>query len=203
LVWTVFDNVLKKVRFEVELLVVVAIFSLVSASLLIADAASSFVVEKYGVALTVVRISQLIFGVGWLFLSIKFIVEINRLRRKHFFFYYVHRLERLEEEQKKSKATELVRDLVAFYRSYYLKVMTVLALAIVAGFVILVAAAYLLLCGYMSFWVAVFRWVLDSCMLLVASALYVHVHRSWGRKLLRVKDAEKKLSEMLGGPIEA
>jgi len=199
----VFDNVLKKVRFEVELLVVVAIFSLVSASLLIADAASSFVVEKYGVALTVVRISQLIFGVGWLFLSIKFIVEINRLRRKHFFFYYVHRLERLEEEQKKSKATELVRDLVAFYRSYYLKVMTVLALAIVAGFVILVAAAYLLLCGYMSFWVAVFRWVLDSCMLLVASALYVHVHRSWGRKLLRVKDAEKKLSEMLGGPIEA
>jgi len=203
LVWTVFDNVLKKMRFEVELLVIVAIFSLVSASLLIADATSSFVIEKYGVALTVVRISQLTFGVGWLFLSIKFIVEINRLRRKHFFFYYVHRLERLEEEQKKSKATELVRDLVAFYRSYYLKVMTVLALAIVAGFVILVAAAYLLLCGYMSFWVAVFRWVLDSCMLLVASALYVHVHRSWGRKLLRVKDAEKKLSEMLGGPIEA
>jgi len=194
---------LKKMRFEVELLVIVAIFSLVSASLLIVDAAISFVLEKYGVGLTVVRISQLIFGVGWLFLCLKFIVEINRLRRKHFFFYYVHRLERLEEEQKKSKATELILDLVAFYRSYYLKVVTVLALAIVAGFVILVAAVYLLICGYMSFWVAVFRWILDSSMLLVASALYVYVHRSWGRKLLRVKDAEKKLSEMLGGPIEA
>jgi len=194
---------LKKMRFEVELLVIVAIFSLVSASLLIVDAASSFVIEKYGVALIVIRISQLIFGVGWLFLSMKFIVEINRLRRKHLFFYYVYRLERLGEEQKKSRATELIRDLVAFYRSYYLKVMTVLVLAIVVGVVILVAVVYLLLYGHMSFWVAVFRWVLDSSMLLVASALYVYVHRSWGRKLLRVKDAEKKLSEMFGGPIEA
>jgi len=198
----VFDKILRKVRFEVELLVLVAIFSLVSSSLLITDAAIALIMEQYGLALTVIRMGELIFALIWLSFSLKIIVEINKLRKKHFFFNFVHRLERLGEAEKKTKATELVRDIVAFYRGYYRKVMAVLTLAIAVGFLIAVVATYLLLYGYMSFWVAVFRWILDSFMLLVASALYVHVHRSWGRKLLKVKDAERKLSDMLGGPIE-
>jgi len=198
----VFDKILRKVRFEVELLVLVAIFSLVSSSLLITDAAIALIMEQYGLALTVIRTGELIFALIWLSFSLKIIVEINKLRKKHFFFNFVHRLERLGEAEKKTKATELVRDIVAFYRGYYRKVMAVLTLAIAVGFLIAVVATYLLLYGYMSFWVAVFRWILDSFMLLVASALYVHVHRSWGRKLLKVKDAERKLSDMLGGPIE-
>ena len=129
-------------------------------------------------------------------------VNIYRLRRKHFKISFLLKQKRLEDEQKKSEASELVRDMVAFYRSYYVKIIAILALAIIVSLIIFVAVAYLLLSGYMLLWEAIFRWMLDSIMLLVASAVYVYIHRSWGGKLLKVKDAEKKLSEMLGGPIE-
>ncbi|MBS7632797.1 hypothetical protein KEJ15_04135 [Candidatus Bathyarchaeota archaeon] len=198
-----FDNILRRVRLEVELLVLVAVLSIAVSSLLIADAGIALRVEKYDLASTAVRILELIFDVVWLTFSSKFIVEINRLRRKHFFFHFVHKLERLEDEQKKTKATELVRDMMAFYRAYYLKVKAVMALAIAVSFSIIVAIAYLWLYGRMSFWEAFFRWALSSFMLLIASTLYIHVHINWGRKLLKLKNAEKKLSEMLGGPIEA
>ena len=199
-----FDNVLKKVRFEMELLVVVVIFSLSLSSLLIADAAVGFVLraEQYGLALIAFRICEFTFALIWLFYSINMTLEINKFRRKYFRTFFLRKLKRLEEEQKKSAAIELVRDIVAFYRGYYTRVMAVLALAIAVGSSIFAAVAYLFLYGYMSFWEAIFRWMLSSVMLLSASAFYIYVHRSWGRKLLRVKDSEKKLSEILGGPIE-
>jgi len=192
-----FDGILRKAWFEVELLVLVGVFSASASLLLIADAGIGLGLEKDGLALIAVRMVELIFAVMWLFLSLKLTSEINKFRRKYF------RRGRLEEKEKRSEAVELVRDTVAFYRGYYGRVMAVLGLAIIMGFLIAIAAVYLLLYGYMSFWVAVFRWALSSLMLLSASALYVHVHRGWGRRLLRVKDAEKKLSELLGGPIEA
>jgi len=92
---------------------------------------------------------------------------------------------------------------MAFYRGYYTRVVAVLTPAIAVGFSIFAAVAYMFLYGYMPFWEAIFRWMLSSVMLLGASAFYVYVHRNWGRKLLKVKDSEKKLSEILGGPIEA
>ena len=192
-----FDGILRKAWFEVELLVLVGVFSASASLLLIADAGIGLGLEKDGLALIAVRMVELIFAVMWLFLSLKLTSEINKFRRKYF------RRGRLEEEERRSEAVELVRDTVAFYRGYYGRVMAVLGLAIIMGFLIATAAVYLLLYGYMSFWVAVFRWVLSSLMLLVASAIYVHIHRGWGRRLLKVKDAETKLSEMLGGPIEA
>jgi len=193
-----FDVILRKVRFEVELLMLVVIFSTGLSSFLITDAVISLIIEKYGLGLIVIRICQLIFAVVWLSFSLEFIVEVNRLRKKHFFFYFVRRLEKLGEEEKKTNATELVMDMVAFYRGYYVKVLAIMVVAIAVSFLIVVAVTYLLLFGYMSFWVAVFRWALNSLMLLVASVIYLYVHKSWGKKLLKVKDAEKKLSEMLG-----
>lgn len=198
-----FDEILRKVRFEVELLILVAIFSLSLPSLLIADAAIALGTEQYGLGLTAIRLGELIFAFMWLFLSLKIIVEIRRLRKRHFKIFFLRKLEGMDEEQKKSEASELVRVIVAFYRGYYTNVSALLTLSIAVSSLIVVAVAYLLLNGYMTFWVAVFRWMLSSLMLLVASAIYVYLHRSWGRKLLKVKDAEKKLSDMLGGPIEA
>jgi hypothetical protein len=191
-----FDGVLRKAWFEVELLVLVGVFSVSTSLLLIVDAGVGLGLEKDGLVLAVLRMVEVVFGVAWLLLSLKLILEINRFRSKYF------RRGRFEEKEKRREAAELVRDTVAFYRGYYGRVMVVLGLAIIMGFLIVVAAVCLLLYGYMSFWVAVFRWILDSFMLLVASALYVHVHRNWGRKLLKVRDAERKLSDMLGGPIE-
>ena len=198
-----FDKILRKVIFEVELLVLVMAFSLVLSLHLIVDASIAISVERYSLALTAVRVCELIFALMLLFLSIRVIAETYRLRRKHFKISSLLKLNRLEEEQKKSAASELVRDMMAFYRGYYMKVVVISALAIAVSFLIFVAVVYLLLNGYMSFWEAVSRWMLSSLMLLVASVVYVYVHKSWGRKLLKVKDAEKKLSEMLGGPIEA
>jgi len=198
-----FDRILRKAWFEVELLVLVGVFSLCASSLLIADAGLALGMEKHSLALIVLRMLELIFGVMWLFLSLRMTLEINRFRRKYFSIFFLLKRGRLEEEQKRSEAAELVRDMVAFYRGYYRRVLAVLGLAITVGFLIVVAAVYLLLYGYMSFWEAIFRWTLSSLMLLSASALYVYVHRGWGRRLLRVKDAEEKLSELLGGPIEA
>jgi len=198
-----FEKILRKVIFEVELLVLVMMFSLVLSSHLIVDASIGLSVERYSLALAAIRVCELIFALTWLSLCIKISVDIYRLRRKHFRISFLLKQKRLEEEQKKSEASELVMDMVAFYRGYYTKVIAILALAIAVSFLIFVATTYLLLNGCMSFWEAVFRWMLSSLMVLVASAVYVYVHRSWGKKLLKVKDAEKKLSEMLGGPIEA
>jgi len=198
-----FDKILRRVIFEVELLVLVMVFSLVLSLHLIVDASIALSVERYGLALTAARVCELTFALMWSFLSIKIIVETYRLRRKRFRISSLLKLNRLEDEQKKSEVTELVRDIIAFYRGYYTKVIAILTLAFVVSFLIFAAVAYLLLTGYMTFWEAVFRWMLSSLMLLVASAVYVYVHRSWGRKLSKVKDAEKKLSEMLGEPIEA
>jgi len=97
----------------------------------------------------------------------------------------------------------LIRDVVAFYRGYYKRTIAMLMLAAVIGSSIVATSTYLLLYGYMSFWEAVFRWGIDSLMLLSVCALYVYVHKSWGRKLLKIKDAEKKFSKILGGHVEA
>lgn len=184
---------------------VVVIFSLSLSSLLIVDAAVMFVLRagQYGLALIAFRICEFTFALIWLFLSINMTLEINKFRRKYFRTFFLRKLKRLEEEQKKSAAIELVRNMMAFYRGYYTRVVAVLTPAIAVGFSIFAAVAYMFLYGYMPFWEAIFRWMLSSVMLLGASAFYVYVHRNWGRKLLKVKDSEKKLSEILGGPIEA
>jgi len=197
-----FDKILRKVIFETELLVLVMVFCILLSSHLIVDASIALSVEQYGLALTAIRVCELIFALTWLSFSIKMSVDIYRLRRKHFKISPLLKQKRLEEEQKKSAASELVMDMVAFYRSYYAKIIAILTLAIAVSSLIFIAVVYLLLNGYMSFWAAVFRWMLNSLMLLVASAVYVYIHRSWGRKLLKVKDSEKKFSELLGGPIE-
>lgn len=200
---TMFDNILRRVRLEVELLMVVTVLSTVLSAFLIVDASIALGIGKYALSSTIVRILELIFAVAWLSLSQKIIVEINKLRRKHQFFYFVHKLQKLEEEQKKTKAAELIRDIMAFYRTYYLKVKALMVLAVVVSFVTILAVVYLWLYDYMSIWEAVFRWVLNATMLIFASAVYLYVHKNWGRKLLKVRDAEKKLSEFLGGPVEA
>ena len=203
MVKVMFDEILRKVIFEVELLVLVVIFSLSLSSFLIADSAIGLTAGQYGLAVTAVRMGELIFAVIWLFLSVKMTVEIYRFRKRHLKIFFLRKLEGLEKERRRSETTELVREFVAFYRGNYVRVTATLALAIVVGLLVVMTAVFLLLSGSMSFWEAVFRWILSSLMLLIASAVYVYVHRSWGSKLLKVKDAEKKLSEMLGGPIEA
>jgi hypothetical protein len=192
-----FDRVLKRVRFEVELLVLVVSVSIACSAWLITDASISLAVEYRNWALMALRLLEIAFGALWIFFSARMSREMMTLRRKHFKVIFP-----LREEQKKSVATESVRDMLAFYRGYYRWVAAVLVLAVAVGLSTVLATALLLFSGSMALWEAVFRWGINSSVLLIASALYMHVHRSWGRKLLKVQDAEKKLSELLGGPIE-
>jgi hypothetical protein len=198
-----FDEVLRKLRFETELLALVVAFSLPVSLFLIADAAIGLVVERYGSTLTVLKVFELAFAVTWLFLSTSTYREINQFRKTYYKAYSLHKSEGLDEEQKRSEAAELVRNIMGFYRDNYLKFSVILTLAIAISFLVITEASYLVLYGSMSFWVAVFRWAFNSLMLLIVSVLYVYVYRGWRRKLLKVKDAERKLSEILGGPIES
>jgi len=198
------EKTLRKLRSEIDLLVFIVIISLVVSSSMIADATIALRnYIQYGPPSLAFRICELAVAVTWLSLSTKIARETYRLRKKHYKIFFLRRLEKLDEEQKKSETTELIRDIVAFYRGYYKRTMIMLMLAAVVGLSIVATITYLLLYGYMSFWEAVFRWGIDSLMLLSAFALYVYLHRSWGRKLLKIKNAEKKLSEILGGHVEA
>jgi hypothetical protein len=197
-----FDEVLRKLRFEMELLGLVVAFSLTLSLFLIVDATIGLIAEQQGLALTVLRAFELVFAVAWLLLSLNVTREINWLRKTHYTIYSVRKSEGLNEEQKKSETAELARSIMGFYRDNYLKFTAVMMLAVGVSFLIVMAVTFLLLYGSISFWVAVGRWAINSSTLLTTSVLYVYIHRSWRRKLLKVKDAEKKLSEMLGGPIE-
>jgi hypothetical protein len=198
-----FDEVLRKLRFDMELLGLAVAFSLTLSLFLIVDATIGLIVEQHGSALTVLRAFELVFAVAWLFLSLNVTREINWLRKTHYRIYFLDKSEGFDEEQKKSETTELVRNIVGFYRENYLKFTAVMMLAVGVSFLIVMAVTFLLLYGSISLWVAVGRWAVNSSILLTTSVLYVYIRRSWRRKLLKVKDAEKKLSEMLGGPVEA
>jgi membrane protein implicated in regulation of membrane protease activity len=198
-----FDKVLRGVYYESVVLWLVVSFSLVSASWLVTDAGISLSAEHYGWALMAFRLFELTFGALWVAFLAQMLREIRALRGKHLRIFQLHRLEKNEEEQKRSIATESVRDMLAFYRSYYKRVTAVLAVGIVVGVSVALTVTLLLFWGKMSVWEAVFRWGINSCMLLIVSILYIHLHRSWGRKLLKVEDAERKFSEILGGPVEA
>lgn len=203
MVLKMFDDFWKKARFEMELLALVVTFSLTLSMLLLADATIGSILEHYGLTLTVLRMFELVFAVTWLVFSMSMYREINWLRKTHYRTFSLRMSEGLDEEQKKSETAELVRSIMGFYRYNYSKFTAVLTLAMGVSFLILMAVTYLLLIGSMSFWVAVGRWAINSSMLLIVTVLSVYIHRSWRRKLLRVKEAEKKLSEMLGGRIEA
>jgi hypothetical protein len=198
-----FDEVLRKVWSEILLLSLVVGFSLTVSMFLIVDAIIGLVLERYGLALTVLRAFELVFAVAWLFLCTSMNREINWLRKTLNNTYFVRKSEKIDEEQKKSGTTELVRNMIGFYRDNYLKFTVVLTLALAISFSIIFTATYLLLCGSMSFWATAFRWTFNSSILLITSMLYAYTHRGWRRKLSKVKEAEKELSEMLGGPIEA
>jgi membrane protein implicated in regulation of membrane protease activity len=198
-----FDDVWRKAIFEMELLALVVAFSLTLSIFLIADATIGLIVEHYGLTLAALRMFELVFAVTWLVFSVSMFREINWLRKTHYKAYSLLKSEGFDEEQKKNETTELVRNIVGFYRDSYVKFTAVVTLAIGVSFLILITVTFLLLCGSMPFWVAIARWSINSSMLLIVSVLYVYIHGSWRRKLLKVKEAEEKLSEMLGGPLEA
>jgi membrane protein implicated in regulation of membrane protease activity len=197
------DEVLRKVTFETELLALVVTSSLTLSMFLIADATIGLIVEHYGLTLTALRVFELVFAVTWLVFSVSMFREINWLRKTRYRIFFLRKSEELDEEQKKSETTELIMNIIGFYRDNYLKFAVVVTLAIGVSLLIVMTVTFLLFTGSMSLWVAVFRWAVNSFMLMIASVLYVYIHRSWRRKLLKVKEAEKKFLEMLGGPVEA
>jgi hypothetical protein len=198
-----FDHVLKKLRSEVTLLLMVATFSIALSIFLVADSTLGLAIEQYGLPLTVLRVLELVFAITWLLLSISMAWGVNRLSKTLYKICSLNASKGSDEEQIKDEISESVRTLIAFYRDNYLKINVVVTFALTVSFLIILTVSLLLLIGSMSFWVAVFRWAVNSSMLLILSAFYVHISRGWRRKLLKVRDAEKKFSEILGEPIEA
>jgi membrane protein implicated in regulation of membrane protease activity len=198
-----FDEIQRKLRFELELFALVIAFSLPVSLFLMTDAIIGLVLEQYNLALALLRSFELLFAVMWLLLSTSMYRKINWLRRTHYRIYFLQKSEELDIGQKKSEIAELARNIVGFYRDNYVKFTVIIVFALGISFSILMTATYLLLAGSISFWVGISRWVVPSSILLITSVLYAYIHRGWRRKLLKVKDAEKRLSEMLGGSIEA
>jgi hypothetical protein len=202
------DKVLRKLRMEVELLIFVATMSIVLSAFMILDVSVVFTgFWQHGALISLLRICEFVLAIGWLLLSTKFSFDVQRLRKRHFrlvwYGFQIGFAPKLEEKQKEGDVAEIVRDMVAFYRTYYREVKVILALAIIASFSIIAVATYSVLYENLPFWDVFYRWLINVFLLLGATALYIYIHRSWGAKLSKVKDAEKRLSEMLGGPIEA
>jgi hypothetical protein len=196
-------NVLGRIRSETVLLSLIIVLSITSSVILMSDAMIGLATERYGLSLTVLRALELTFASTWFLLSMNITRQSNRLRKTLHRLYSQSTLSGVEEEQKKGEIAKLVRDLIVFYRDNYFKfaVMTILATGV--SFSIILTVTYLLLSGSMTIWVAAFRWGVNSSMLLAVSTVYAVIHRSWGEKLSKIKDAEKRLLGILGGPIEA
>jgi len=102
-------KVLRKLRSEVDLLVFVVITSLVVSTSMIADA--TFALRnymQYGLNSLAFRVSELAVAIAWLSLSTKITKETYRLRKKHYKIFFLRRLEKLDDEQKKGETTELI-----------------------------------------------------------------------------------------------
>jgi len=87
--------------------------------------------------LTIVKLSELVIGIFWLFLTLKIFRECMNIRRKHrsVFFLRPHREE---------KVAGVLRDLIAFYRGYYQEIRLVLLITFLVDLSMIASTIYLM-----------------------------------------------------------
>lgn len=186
-------NVARKSVRELELLLLVSTVSLGVSSAMIGDGAHGM--RQVGLMLGL-SLAELVVGVAWLIVSARIIHETGKLMKKHCSLFFLKKTFPVEERKRETDG--LIRDVMALYRGYYNYVRPALVLAIAVGLFMVATSVYTFYNGTIEMGELVFRFMIPIPALLAPSVLYIYVHKSWGEKLLGVKEVEKKLAEILG-----
>ena len=184
-------DILKKVRHELGLLLMILAISLGISSAMVSDGARAFgVLWEISSFLTVIKISEFIVGLPWLFLTLKIFREYVMIgrRHKHIFF-------KLEEEREVSR---LLRDLIAFYRGYYGKIRTILLLSVLIGLSMIVSAIYSICLGLIETEEFYFYLLIGTVTSAFSLTAFLFIREKWGKKLLKIKSEERILQDFLG-----
>jgi hypothetical protein len=190
------EKLLEKVRFEINCVWVVLSVSLVISSLMISDASRSFSADAifgFGLTIAIVRILELAVGILWLLLTLKLLHEFSKIgkKRKHLFWFYRKGIE-------DGEVSGIMRDLIAFYRGYYKDISVLLIFSFLTGLAMITSGVYAIHSRTIPVEEFLFLFLMGVLILSYSLLTFWYINKKWGRKLLRIKDEEKILSDFLG-----
>jgi hypothetical protein len=190
-------KILEKVRFEVNCVWVVLSVSLVISSLMISDVARSFsanAILGFGLTIAIIRILELAVGVFWLLLMLKLMHEFLKIgkKRRYLFWFYSTGIEGGEE------VSGIMRDLIAFYRGYYKEIRVLLIFSFLTGLAMVTSGVYAIHSRTIPIEEFLFLLLIGILILTYSLLTFWYINKKWGRKLLRIKNEEKILSDFLG-----
>jgi len=194
------EKVLRKISHELNLLLIIIAFSLGISSSMISDGTKFIFGSQIDFLLNSLKISEFIFGFLWLFLSLKMLREIWKMKKAYPLLFvsklwskYIGKVS-IDEKQ----ISKLIRDLIAFYRGYYSQVKTVLLLLTFVGFSMIVATIYLILFNLISTSEFYFDLTVGTIASVFGLNALFYIRKKWGEKLLRIENKEKVLRDFLG-----
>jgi len=190
------EKLLNKVKYELNCVWIVLSVSLVISSLMISDATRSFsanAIFGFGLTITIVRILELVVGILWLLLTLKLLHEFLKIgnKRKHLFWFY-------RKGIKDGEVSGIMRDLIAFYRGYYKDIRVLLIFSFLTGLAMITSGVYAIHSRTIPVEEFLFLLLIGILILTYSLLTFRYINKKWGRKLLKIKNEEKILSDFLG-----
>jgi hypothetical protein len=190
------EKLLNKVKYELNCVWIVLSVSLVISSLMISDATRSFsanAIFGFGLTIAIVRILELVVGILWLLLTLKLLHEFLKIgnKRKHLFWFY-------RKGIKDGEVSGIMRDLIAFYRGYYKDIRVLLIFSFLTGLAMITSGVYAIHSRTIPVEEFLFLLLIGILILTYSLLTFRYINKKWGRKLLKIKNEEKILSDFLG-----
>jgi uncharacterized membrane protein len=163
---------------------------------MISDATRSFsanAIFGFGLTITIVRILELVVGILWLLLTLKLLHEFLKIgnKRKHLFWFY-------RKGIKDGEVSGIMRDLIAFYRGYYKDIRVLLIFSFLTGLAMITSGVYAIHSRTIPVEEFLFLLLIGILILTYSLLTFRYINKKWGRKLLKIKNEEKILSDFLG-----
>ncbi len=188
---------------EVGLLLLLSAVSLALAAVMLGDGSRAFSGFRIpNLPALAPPIAEFAVGLLWLVVAVNVLRPVSALLKKH--RPSIRRRRRAwnpSDETERTDIARLARDLVALYRGSYAWVLAALVLAMALSVALLALTLAMFLAGSINASDLAFYVFVYGFTLLAPAVLYVDAHRRWGRRLLKAKDAEEDLAELLGGPL--
>ncbi len=188
---------------EVGLLLLLSAVSVALAAVMVGNGSRAFTgFQLPSLGALAPAIAEFAVGLLWLVVAVSVLRPVSALLRKY--RPAIRRRRRAwnpAAEGERTDIAKLARDLVALYRGSYTWVTVAVALATAVSVTLLAGIAVMFLTGSGGVGDLAFGVFVYGFTLFAPAVLYLYVHRRWGRRLLKAKDAEKNLAELLGGPL--
>jgi hypothetical protein len=191
------ERVLKKVRHEVGCLWVILGVSLAVSSAMISDAARSFSANgifEFGLIIFMARMLEFVAGIFWLLLTLRVMRELLKIRERRKNLFLLRGVVRAVDEE----ISGIMRDLIAFYRGYYGEIRILLMFLFLTGLVMIASEVYAIYLNAIAIEEFLFLLSMGILTLVYSLATLWYISERWGKKLFRIKNEEKILSDFLG-----